>query len=108
MIRRPPRSTLFPYTTLFRSTRALGVDDGVSSQKAAGVRPDSQVADSSASTRGERGLRKETPRKRNMANSYTRTLVETTAAMSLIPKLAGVLAKHRDLILHLSFLRIEP
>ncbi len=30
-----------------------------------------------------------------MANSYTRTLVETTAAMSLIPKPAGVLAKHR-------------
>src|SRR3989454_8071950 len=30
MIRRPPRSTLFPYTTLFRSERdrlALGVDD---------------------------------------------------------------------------------
>src|SRR3712207_7878926 len=24
MIRRPPRSTLFPYTTLFRSVRALG------------------------------------------------------------------------------------
>src|ERR1035437_11116434 len=24
MIRRPPRSTLFPYTTLFRSDRALG------------------------------------------------------------------------------------
>src|SRR3712207_9255722 len=24
MIRRPPRSTLFPYTTLFRSTDALG------------------------------------------------------------------------------------
>src|SRR2546430_5284932 len=27
MIRRPPRSTLFPYTTLFRSTR--GLDQGV-------------------------------------------------------------------------------
>src|SRR3989475_13096339 len=26
MIRRPPRSTLFPYTTLFRSQRALGID----------------------------------------------------------------------------------
>src|SRR2546427_9049196 len=26
MIRRPPRSTLFPYTTLFRSTRANGSD----------------------------------------------------------------------------------
>src|SRR3712207_8962282 len=25
MIRRPPRSTLFPYTTLFRSGRELGV-----------------------------------------------------------------------------------
>src|SRR3712207_8463282 len=24
MIRRPPRSTLFPYTTLFRSTHSLG------------------------------------------------------------------------------------
>src|SRR3989442_8558024 len=24
MIRRPPRSTLFPYTTLFRSSRGLG------------------------------------------------------------------------------------
>src|SRR3712207_8795404 len=26
MIRRPPRSTLFPYTTLFRSRRELGRD----------------------------------------------------------------------------------
>src|SRR5258708_13590183 len=25
MIRRPPRSTLFPYTTLFRSTRQLSI-----------------------------------------------------------------------------------
>src|SRR2546430_11491403 len=27
MIRRPPRSTLFPYTTLFRSVQELRVDD---------------------------------------------------------------------------------
>src|SRR5256885_8586199 len=27
MIRRPPRSTLFPYTTLFRSQAALSADD---------------------------------------------------------------------------------
>src|SRR3989442_9564730 len=26
MIRRPPRSTLFPYTTLFRSRRGVGAD----------------------------------------------------------------------------------
>src|SRR3712207_9527461 len=29
MIRRPPRSTLFPYTTLFRSATGLTVDTGV-------------------------------------------------------------------------------
>src|SRR3712207_7192587 len=28
MIRRPPRSTLFPYTTLFRSDRVLVMDQG--------------------------------------------------------------------------------
>src|SRR5256885_12296991 len=28
MIRRPPRSTLFPYTTLFRSRRAPDQDEG--------------------------------------------------------------------------------
>jgi len=28
MIRRPPRSTLFPYTTLFRSARSSDVEDG--------------------------------------------------------------------------------
>src|SRR3712207_7981843 len=28
MIRRPPRSTLFPYTTLFRSPAATGTVDG--------------------------------------------------------------------------------
>src|SRR3712207_8134207 len=28
MIRRPPRSTLFPYTTLFRSRVAHEIDDG--------------------------------------------------------------------------------
>src|SRR2546422_2692230 len=28
MIRRPPRSTLFPYTTLFRSFPPLSVDEG--------------------------------------------------------------------------------
>src|SRR2546422_5373811 len=29
MIRRPPRSTLFPYTTLFRSRRSAGGEDSV-------------------------------------------------------------------------------
>src|SRR5260370_7406543 len=29
MIRRPPRSTLFPYTTLFRSTTEANLGDGI-------------------------------------------------------------------------------
>src|SRR5688572_32011650 len=41
MIRRPPRSTLFPYTTLFRSGQALGVH-----QSAAGSGSSTTVAGS--------------------------------------------------------------
>src|SRR2546430_17197406 len=42
MIRRPPRSTLFPYTTLFRSNNDLGVTriaDGVTKTIAFGSQP---------------------------------------------------------------------
>src|SRR3989454_8859625 len=35
MIRRPPRSTLFPYTTLFRSLEGFGSLDGVLREKLA-------------------------------------------------------------------------
>src|SRR3712207_7138967 len=38
MIRRPPRSTLFPYTTLFRS-RATGAADGAPARGARRGRP---------------------------------------------------------------------
>src|SRR2546430_13602334 len=38
MIRRPPRSTLFPYTTLFRSRLGLGADP-CCELRCAGVRP---------------------------------------------------------------------
>src|SRR3989440_6765117 len=37
MIRRPPRSTLFPYTTLFRSGRADQRDDAVLDPRQEGV-----------------------------------------------------------------------
>src|SRR6478672_12205512 len=49
MIRRPPRSTLFPYTTLFRSPRG---------SRAPGRRPDGR----SAGRRGVRGVRLRRPR----------------------------------------------
>src|SRR5256885_13149966 len=37
MIRRPPRSTLFPYTTLFRSAVRRGAGNGVGTDVAAGA-----------------------------------------------------------------------
>src|SRR5258707_5860791 len=50
MIRRPPRSTLFPYTTLFRSLVDRGVDDPYADDRRhhgrskKGNRPDRPVA----------------------------------------------------------------
>src|SRR3712207_7364851 len=38
MIRRPPRSTLFPYTTLFRSSAAVAGDEFVPALAAAAAR----------------------------------------------------------------------
>src|SRR2546430_6428370 len=43
MIRRPPRSTLFPYTTLFRSRGAMGGEPGASRCAAARGRPDTRA-----------------------------------------------------------------
>src|SRR3712207_8291824 len=41
MIRRPPRSTLFPYTTLFRSgERELGLEEPLDLGEEGGVLPD--------------------------------------------------------------------
>src|SRR3712207_8688228 len=46
MIRRPPRSTLFPYTTLFRSTdkarEVRGIDDPVTSLERSGMSDQTQ------------------------------------------------------------------
>src|SRR2546430_6633001 len=49
MIRRPPRSTLFPYTTLFRSLEGLAValaniDAGIALIKAAPSPPEARTA----------------------------------------------------------------
>src|SRR3712207_9383375 len=42
MIRRPPRSTLFPYTTLFRSAGLLGVRNVVTMSGTPGSDPDAR------------------------------------------------------------------
>src|SRR5438876_8826250 len=47
MIRRPPRSTLFPYTTLFRSHRLRSIrrrpEETHAAGRAAGARPDTRA-----------------------------------------------------------------
>src|SRR5690349_22069097 len=53
MIRRPPRSTLFPYTTLFRSQRLNLFEAKVMAQVIEKLRPDMAYVDSS-DTRTER------------------------------------------------------
>src|SRR3989442_5925013 len=40
MIRRPPRSTLFPYTTLFRSGPPVGLEQELGFSRAAGAQLD--------------------------------------------------------------------
>src|SRR2546430_3573855 len=63
MIRRPPRSTLFPYTTLFRSPgRRRGEQDGQETEQRG--RPD-QPADG----RGRRGMHDAEDRKSTRLNS---------------------------------------
>src|SRR5208337_4192637 len=55
MIRRPPRSTLFPYTTLFRSRRQ-GADSPHSAHDVV-ARPQGARADRGAARRRRRGAR---------------------------------------------------
>src|SRR3712207_7115609 len=62
MIRRPPRSTLFPYTTLFRSGRAGEPDHG-------GVRPDRHPGE-----RGGRQLGRDFPRRPFRSEEHTSEL----------------------------------
>src|SRR3712207_8963325 len=49
MIRRPPRSTLFPYTTLFRSERVVDAEDGVTQR---GLPGQHQLVDQRAAVTG--------------------------------------------------------
>src|SRR3712207_8197055 len=65
MIRRPPRSTLFPYTTLFRSEDLLEQHDA--GARAAAVGEHGRGRERPAVARGERLL----PRRRHQAGCAT-------------------------------------
>ena len=55
MIRRPPRSTLFPYTTLFRSTAVPGAEDPPA-QRRGGLRLGDDVGGVGGDAGGGQGL----------------------------------------------------
>src|SRR5258708_19481422 len=63
MIRRPPRSTLFPYTTLFRSTKKSLIKRIIALEKLIAGFQRSHAADALiyAGTKGVAGDRKSTP-----------------------------------------------
>src|SRR3989449_9868180 len=54
MIRRPPRSTLFPYTTLFRSVSNVGIPQGPSAVFTSNTGPHSASVQVDLSTADER------------------------------------------------------
>src|SRR2546426_7389561 len=58
MIRRPPRSTLFPYTTLFRSHRARRVRGGGGGREPYGGAPTRATAARLGWGRAARGVRR--------------------------------------------------
>src|SRR2546422_5467232 len=81
MIRRPPRSTLFPYTTLFRSPPVLGA----SAAREEGVGPVADALEAhlaSMKTSGELDRR----RRRMVAARVLRTAQDLVAARLLRPE----------------------
>src|SRR2546422_7898593 len=59
MIRRPPRSTLFPYTTLFRSRRRAHRDAGAEGGARPGLEVCARHGDGEARSRRSRGRSEE-------------------------------------------------
>src|SRR2546426_2762117 len=77
MIRRPPRSTLFPYTTLFRSPGALGDRRGARPQLV-GIRIAGREDALGQTVRGEQDVRSEehTSELQSPCNLVCRLLLE--------------------------------
>src|SRR5688572_31050713 len=84
MIRRPPRSTLFPYTTLFRSGAALGREEGPRSR-------DGRQAHQGAGARRARAAARALPRSeehtselQSQSNLVCRLLLEKKKTRKLV------------------------
>src|SRR3712207_7210118 len=97
MIRRPPRSTLFPYTTLFRS-RAHAGDAGLRLQPG----PDRAAVHRSRPglRRGDLGIRSEEHTSELQSRQYLvcRLLLEKKTVLSTLPNLPTHSTKYTTLI----------
>src|SRR5256885_8006367 len=89
MIRRPPRSTLFPYTTLFRSLEAEASADELVEPAVAHLRADRQVA-----------LRSEehTSELQSPCNLVCRLLLEKKKKRCRIPRIHPQAANHTRIV----------
>src|SRR5947208_6186246 len=89
MIRRPPRSTLFPYTTLFRSSR------DAPDRRGAGLPPGRAGAARVAAIRGQRS-EEHTSELQSPDHLVCRLLLEKKKQLGL-PRPLGALYPRRDL-----------
>src|SRR2546425_9166214 len=78
MIRRPPRSTLFPYTTLFRSLLPLGPRGGVAARGRRGGPAALSRAGAGAAARALHRSEEHTPELQSLAYLVCRLLLEKT------------------------------
>src|SRR2546425_8523455 len=79
MIRRPPRSTLFPYTTLFRSGRPGRAGEAPSSRSKRGIKDRNSSSVKSSVSRGRSGGRS----RRASSSSGRRSEEHTSELQSL-------------------------
>src|SRR5258708_31178579 len=90
MIRRPPRSTLFPYTTLFRSAKAAGAASVSSVQAQAQAQAAAQAAADAAELREEHLAR--------LGNSADRKSTRLNSSHQIISYAVFCLKKKNKLI----------
>src|SRR2546430_7038527 len=100
MIRRPPRSTLFPYTTLFRSPAPP--PDPVGPPEAP---PPSRPVETAASQPAARS-EEHTSELQSQSNLVCRLLLEKKKPLSTLHRVPLVIRMHLRLLLPFSLLRL--
>src|SRR2546430_11481581 len=84
MIRRPPRSTLFPYTTLFRSQRTTQEPARAGDGGAGDAAPPRRRADDDLRRLGEVRSEEHTSELQSQSNLVCRLLLEKKKAMTAV------------------------